>query len=214
MAIYNNNEVFNNNGVVNGTQLVSNNIFSYCSDLPPSLSGTTLSATFTNTANIAGVYGTSSGTGTVEIDGAHCSQTAVLAPVYAANPATGGISAVSVSYGGAGYWGPGYSAAPIVTFSAPASGTNLATGTATVTNGIVSGITVTNPGSGYAPTGVTVTVSAPPPHYGSLYMADRTTFRFTVPNATAGSTTAVTLTAVGYFVVSPTQARLRNLGYI
>jgi hypothetical protein len=56
--------------------------------------------------------------------------------------------------------GSGYTSAPTVTFSAPATGT-AATGTATISGGTVTGITITNPGSGYT-SAPTVTLSAPP----------------------------------------------------
>jgi hypothetical protein len=44
--------------------------------------------------------------------------------------------------------GTGFTSAPTVTFGAPVSGTT-ATGTATYSGGMVTGITLTNPGSGY-----------------------------------------------------------------
>ncbi len=44
--------------------------------------------------------------------------------------------------------GSGYSSSPTVTFSAPPSGVT-ATGTATVSGGVITGINITNPGSGY-----------------------------------------------------------------
>jgi hypothetical protein len=56
--------------------------------------------------------------------------------------------------------GSGYTTAPTVTFSAPATGTT-ATGTATITSGVVTGVTITNPGSGYT-SAPTVTFSAAP----------------------------------------------------
>jgi hypothetical protein len=56
--------------------------------------------------------------------------------------------------------GSGYTSAPTVTFSAPATGTT-ATGTATISGGTVTGITITNPGSGYT-SAPTVTLSAAP----------------------------------------------------
>jgi hypothetical protein len=56
--------------------------------------------------------------------------------------------------------GSGYTSAPTVTFSAPATGTT-ATGTATITSGVVTGVTITNPGSGYT-SAPTVTFSAAP----------------------------------------------------
>ncbi|WEM34268.1 tail sheath protein [Xanthomonas phage X1] len=64
-------------------------------------------------------------------------------------PSTGKVASVTVGAGGTGY-----TAAPTVTFSLPATGGVRATGTATVTAGAVTGVTITNAGSGYvtAPT--------------------------------------------------------------
>lgn len=72
---------------------------------------------------------------------------------------TGGdsISSITVTYGGSGY-----SAAPAVTITPPASGTT-ATATATISGGAVTGITITNAGSGYStssPPGVTIAPSS------------------------------------------------------
>lgn len=53
-------------------------------------------------------------------------------------------STIPVASGG----GAGYLAPPIVTFAAPTSGV-AATGVATLTNGVVTGITITSPGEGY-----------------------------------------------------------------
>ena len=50
---------------------------------------------------------------------------------------------IAVSSGGSGYIAP-----PVVTFAAPASGV-AATGVANLTNGVVTSITITSPGSGY-----------------------------------------------------------------
>ena len=54
-------------------------------------------------------------------------------------------STISVPSGGTGYIAP-----PVVTFAAPAGGGVPATGVATLTNGTVTAITITSPGSGYA----------------------------------------------------------------
>ena len=70
---------------------------------------------------------------------------------YTYNPATGvfakvvddGITVTTVITGGTHY------ANPIVTFSAPSGGGTTAIGTVQSTSGIVTGVTVTNPGSGY-----------------------------------------------------------------
>lgn len=61
----------------------------------------------------------------------------------------GQVAAVNVTAGGTGYGAP-----PTVTFAAPLSGTT-ATGTAVLTGGVVTSVTITNPGSGY-------TVANPP----------------------------------------------------
>jgi hypothetical protein len=67
----------------------------------------------------------------------------------------GQIVAVNVTNGGSAY-----GAAPTVTISAPASGTQ-ATATANITGGVVTSITITNPGAGYKSTDtVTVTFSS------------------------------------------------------
>ncbi|BCS53119.1 choice-of-anchor D domain-containing protein [Geobacter sp. SVR] len=75
-----------------------------------------------------------------------CNDRMLNLQLYKAEPLT-----VVVGNGGSGY------TAPTVTFSAPASGVT-ATGTAVLSNGIITGITVTNPGAGYtsAPT-ITIT---------------------------------------------------------
>jgi len=66
----------------------------------------------------------------------------------------GSVGSVSISSGGSGY-----TTAPTVTFSAPASGTT-ATGTAVISGGVVTSVTITNAGSGYTSV-PTVTFSAP-----------------------------------------------------
>ena len=64
----------------------------------------------------------------------------------AAATATLKVSAVQVTAGGAGY-----TSAPVVTFSKPTTAGGVqAAGTAIVSNGAVTGVTITNPGSGYA----------------------------------------------------------------
>lgn len=55
--------------------------------------------------------------------------------------------------------GSGYTTAPVVTFSAPTTGTT-ATGTATIQNGSVVAITITSPGNGYT-SAPTITIAAP-----------------------------------------------------
>jgi FtsP/CotA-like multicopper oxidase with cupredoxin domain len=59
--------------------------------------------------------------------------------------ATGQVDAVALGNGGTGY------VTPVVTFSAPGGTGTLATATATINgSGVVTGLTITNPGSGYA----------------------------------------------------------------
>jgi phage tail sheath protein FI len=66
---------------------------------------------------------------------------------------TGGVASATVVAGGSLY-----SANPTVTFSAPqTSGGVTATGTATVVGGVITGITITEPGSGYTSATVTIT---------------------------------------------------------
>jgi len=62
-------------------------------------------------------------------------------------PENTGVSTVTINYQGFAYL-----TAPTVTFSSPATGTNVATGTAALNTatGAVTSITITNPGSGYA----------------------------------------------------------------
>lgn len=72
---------------------------------------------------------------------------------------TGGVIAGSVGSVSITSGGSGYTTAPTVTFSAPASGTT-ATGTAVISGGVVTSVTITNAGSGYTSV-PTVTFSAP-----------------------------------------------------
>lgn len=55
--------------------------------------------------------------------------------------------------------GTGYTSAPTVTFSAPPSGGVTATGTATISGGVVTGITMTNNGKGYTSGAPTISFS-------------------------------------------------------
>lgn len=61
---------------------------------------------------------------------------------------SGTDSVASVTIGGSG--GTGYTTAPTVTFATPPVGGIRATGIATVSGGVVTGITITNPGAGYS----------------------------------------------------------------
>ena len=69
--------------------------------------------------------------------------------------AGGAVTAITVTTGGSRY-----TSAPVVTVSAPPSGTS-ATATATVSGGVVTGITVKTPGSGYT-AAPTITIARPP----------------------------------------------------
>jgi hypothetical protein len=69
---------------------------------------------------------------------------------------SGVLTAITVRGGGSGY-----TSAPVVTISAPASGTT-ATATATVTGGVVTAITITNGGSGYDKDFPPAIIIAPP----------------------------------------------------
>ena len=181
-----------------------------------SLSGTNFALTYTNTANNGtGVNNQSSGTGTIYVDGAYQRKQALGTVVYQGGGTwTFSISAVTITNGGLGYFGADNLTPPTVTFSAPASGSNRTTGVAIVGDGNITGIRITNSGSGYAEGAATVTIAAPNPHHMYLQMRDRSAFKFTVP--ATGNTTAsqaVTLTPVG-LVTGPDQLRLRNLGII
>jgi hypothetical protein len=108
---------------------------------------------------------------------------------------TGGtISGTIISDGGA-FYNPAIP--PTVTFSAPPTGGTRATGTATVSsNGIVTGIFVTNPGSGYtsAPT-VTIDYS-PKDNRAEVKSWNPATRTLEVINRTGTFTTAETITGI------------------
>jgi hypothetical protein len=177
-----------------------------------SLSGNDYAITYANTANNTGVECASSGTGTIYIDGAYQTSRATGTVVYQGGATwTQSISAVAITNGGLGYFGPDN--VVTCTFSNPQSGTNVTTGIPILGDGNIAGVTITNTGSGYAKPGVaTVTFSVPPTHYMYLQMKDRTSFKLTVPNS--NGTLAVTLTPNGYTAVGPNQARLHNQGQI
>ena len=74
----------------------------------------------------------------------------------------GALSNIQVTFGGSGYTGNGfdgngYSAAPTVTITDAAGTGSGATAVATVSNGVITGITLTNPGFGYQDPVVTIT---------------------------------------------------------
>lgn len=68
-------------------------------------------------------------------------------------PTSGAVASVAIGAGGTGY------TTATVTFSAPPAGVT-ATGTAVLASGVITGVTVTNPGSGYV-TAPTVTFGGP-----------------------------------------------------
>jgi hypothetical protein len=183
-----------------------------------SLSGTGaaqafISLTYANTGNTL-VEGISSGTGDIYVDGAYKCITAVGTPLFTA---ASGISGVNVTNGGLGYWGPGNDGAVTVTFSSPQSGSNVATGTVVYGDGNITGVTITNQGSGYNTTGAgaaTATFSAPATHKLVLQMRDYSCFEFDLPrNGNRATPQTVSLTAVGYGAVGPDKVRKYLLGY-
>ena len=106
----------------------------------------------------------------------------------------GAISGTTISDGGA-FYNPAIP--PTVTFSAPPTGGTQATGTATVSsNGIVTGIFITNPGSGYtsAPT-VTIDYS-PKDNRAEVKSWNPATRTLEVINRTGTFTTAETITGL------------------
>lgn len=86
------------------------------------------------------------------------------------------VESITITDGG---WG--YATAPTVTFSDPETGSDVATGTATISNYEVTGITITNAGSGYS-SAPTITIADPP----------------------AGTTATATANVIGYGVNSIT----------
>jgi len=170
--------------------------------------------TYANTGNTL-VEGISSGTGTILVDGAYKCTTATGTVLYTA---ASGISGVTINNGGLGYWGPGNDGAITVTFSVPQSGVGArATGTVVLGNGNITGVTITDQGSGYNTTGAgiaTATFSAPVTHKMVLQMRDYSCFEFDLPrNGNRASSQAVSLTAVGYGAVGPDKVRKYLLGY-
>ena len=209
MALYYNTQT-GQNGVNNGVQFDGEPNAVVVFNAAPSLSGTTLSATWADTTG-TNTYHTSAGI--VEIDGNYQARRPIATSVLAAGgPYTAGVSAVNVAFVGSGYFGPNFTY-PTVTFSSPDSGANVATGTAVLANGSVTGVTITNAGSGYA-TPPTVTFSAPPTQVFYVQLKDRQTLGFLVPSAAKATTNTVTLSAVGHTVVGPTQIRLRRQGQV
>ena len=94
--------------------------------------------------------------------------------------ANGNVTAITVINGGSGY-----TSAPGVTVSAPASG-NTATATATVSGGFLTAITINSGGSGYT-TAPTISI-APPPAYNPSGTPAVTTSQYAgQANSSAGS---------------------------
>jgi hypothetical protein len=109
------------------------------------------------------------------------------------------VNAITVRNGGAGY-----TAAPLVTLSAPPSGST-ATATATISSGVVTAITVTSGGSGYT-TPPTVTI-APPPPYNPTGTPVVTTPQYAgLANTSAGSA-SINATALGNTIPGITEGR-------
>jgi hypothetical protein len=173
--------------------------------------------TYVNTANNTGVEGLSSGTGTINIDGAYqCIRATGTVSYLAGGTYAQSISGVVITNGGLGYWGPGNDGAITCTFSAPQSGTNRTTGVPILGDGNIISVKITNTGSGYANPGVaTVTFSVPVAHKMYLQKHDYSCFEFTVPatGSRGGGSQAVTLTPVGYKAEGPTKRRKYLLGY-
>jgi len=123
-------------------------------------------------ANVETVMQAGSGTGGVTKIGAGKLSLSSNPSIYAATATTAlngdAVSGFTITYAGNPSFP--YQTAPTVTISAPASGTQ-ATATATIDNGLVTGLTIVNPGSGYTVAPI-VTIAGPG-----------------VPNSYSGSTT-------------------------
>lgn len=119
---------------------------------------------------------------------------------------SGPVSSVTIPGSGIG---TGYTSAPTVTFSAPPTGGVAATGTAVVSGGKITGVTITSGGSGYT-TNPTITFSGgggttTPTDLGTIVVQISTTLSATgpiVPAATTGFTptggSAITYSATKY----------------
>jgi len=112
-------------------------------------------------ANVETVMQAGSGTGGVTKIGAGKLRLSSNPSIYAATATTtlngDAVSGFTITYAGNPSFP--YQTAPTVTISAPASGTQ-ATATATIDNGLVTGLTIVNPGSGYT-VAPTVTIAGP-----------------------------------------------------
>ena len=106
----------------------------------------------------------------------------------------GAVSGTTISDGGA-FYNPAIP--PVVTFSAPPTGGTRATGTATVSaNGIVTGITLTNPGSGYTSAPTVTFDYSPKDNRAEVKSWNPATRTLEVINRTGTFTTAETITGV------------------
>ncbi len=99
------------------------------------------------------------------------------------------VNAITVRNGGAGY-----TVAPLVTISAPASGST-AVATATISGGVVTAITVTSGGSGY--TSIPSVSIAPPPVYNPSGSPTVTTPQFSGVANTSATSAAINAATVG-----------------
>ena len=106
----------------------------------------------------------------------------------------GAVSGTTISDGGA-FYNPAIP--PVVTFSAPPAGGTRATGTATVSaNGIVTGITLTNPGSGYTSAPTVTFDYSPKDNRAEVKSWNPATRTLEVINRTGTFTTAETITGI------------------
>lgn len=105
----------------------------------------------------------------------------------------------SISVNGTG--GAGYATAPTVTIEAPPPGGTLATATATVVNGVVTGFTMTDGGSGYVDV-PQVSVAAPPPLSGTT-VPRNFTMRTLLHVDDAGMARLLSQVYIGRLAVSP-----------
>ena len=106
----------------------------------------------------------------------------------------GAVSGTTISDGGA-FYNPAIP--PVVTFSAPPTGGTRATGTATVSaNGIVTGITLTNPGSGYTSAPTVTFDYSPKDNRAEVKSWNPATRTLEVINRTGTFTTAETITGI------------------
>lgn len=141
------------------------------------------------------------------------SQAAVATAGVSGTYTTGSLSGITVSTQGFGYV-----VAPVVTISAPQSGTNRATAVANLNTatGAVTGITITSPGSGYASATVTVAQPASPwITFAITSLSNRQSNIVTLYFNTSKAITGTNITNAGVGGAWTSQdRRLRLLGYI